>query len=114
MTHAAVVLPGPYLLAPCPLATLPATIYGSMPWLCHLAIHPNPPDSACPPCSGVPGQPTPYLHLARAFEAMETTKKRLRISGEALVPLVLQRGLGCVALHLTYTCCTGGASGRPR
>lgn len=27
------------------------------------------------------GQPTPYLHLARAFEAMETTKKRLRISG---------------------------------
>ena len=29
------------------------------------------------------GQPTPYLHLARAFEAMETTKKRLRISGAA-------------------------------
>jgi hypothetical protein len=28
-----------------------------------------------------PGEPTPYLHLARAFEAMDATTKRLRISG---------------------------------
>jgi hypothetical protein len=27
------------------------------------------------------GEPTPYLHIARTFSAMEATKKRLRISG---------------------------------
>lgn len=31
-----------------------------------------------------PGQPTPYLHLARALEAMDATTKRLHISGAAL------------------------------
>lgn len=36
--------------------------------------------SACTPhrCAG---EPAPYLHLARAFEAMDATTKRLRISG---------------------------------
>lgn len=52
------------------------------------ALHRNPLQGVNPVCCwgclAPAGQPTPYLHLARAFEAMETTKKRLRISGAAL------------------------------
>jgi hypothetical protein len=52
------------------------------------------------------GQPTPYLHLARAFDLMHGTKKRLRISGGLPAPPALPPLAGCPpALQLSRWCC---------